>query len=202
MRPTERPLHFLVKLAKNTLAYIKNFIQDPDVASIMPSSPFLVRRLMKKMDPGGRCVVVEYGPAAGVLSRPIIERMGPEGRLLLVETNENFVHQLREQFAHDPRVEIFHQQAQDVSDILRQAGETHADYVLSGIPFSFLEEDERHALIEATRQALRPGGQFLVYQHYGHMDEPLRQHFDRVERDFEPINLPPIHIHVATRVGE
>ena len=201
MRSSERPLQVLIALAKNTLTYIKNFLKDRDVASIMPSSPFLVRRILRKMNLEGRRVVVEYGPAAGVFSKPILDKMGPEGRLLLIETNEDFIRRLREQFGQDPRVEIFHRKAQDVSRILEEAGEEEADYVLSGIPFSFLDDDERHALIEATRQSLRQGGTFLVYQHYNHMDEPLRHHFGQVKRDFEPINLPPIHIHAATRTN-
>jgi phospholipid N-methyltransferase len=202
MRLPERPLHFLAALARNTLVYIKNFLRDRDVASVMPSSPFLVRRMLAKMDLGGRCVVVEYGPAAGVFSRSILRKMGPEGRLLLVETNADFVRRLREQFEGDPRVEIFHRPAQKVTQILNQTGEDHADYVLSGIPFSFLDAGEQHVLIEATRQAIRPGGTFLVYQHKSHMGALLPEHFASVERDFEPINLPPIHIHAARRVDD
>lgn len=202
MRPTERPQTFLVRLVKNTLVYVKNFLADRDVASVMPSSPFLVKRVLKKMDLRGRCVVVEYGPAAGVFSRSILEKMGPEGRLLLIETNADFVKRLREQFGGDPRVEIFHRKAQEVRQILDTAGEEHADYVLSGIPFSFLDEDEQHALVAATRDALHVGGTFLVYQYQDHMDGLLPQHFAQVERDFELLNLPPIHLHAARRIGE
>lgn len=202
MQPTERPLRYLAVLAKNTLVYIKNFIEDRDVASVMPSSPFLVRRMVEKMDLGGGRVVVEYGPAAGVFSRSILREMGPEGRLILIETNADFVRRLREQFEHDPRVEIFEEPAQDVTRLLQQAGKEKADYVLSGIPFSFLSEEESHELIEATREALVPGGAFLVYQHRDHMSQLLPLHFDHIEEDYELLNVPPMHTYRAVRTAE
>lgn len=185
---------------KETLAYIKNFIKDRNVASVTPSSPFLVRRVCRRMDFGGtRRVVVEYGPGTGVFSRRIVKMMGPDDRLLLIETNRNFVEALRP-LARDPRVEVFHEKAQHVKEVLQRAGEPDgADYILSGIPFSFFDDAERHALIRTTRQALKPGGKFLVYQHYNHMEKPLRQHFGRVEKDFELLNLPPIHIQSAIK---
>lgn len=202
MRFLERPIRFLAALAKNTLVYLKNFLEDRDVASVMPSSPLLVQRLLQKMDLGGPCVVVEYGPAAGVFSRALLHAMGPEGRLILIETNADFVRRLREQFGQDPRVDIFQQPAQEVKRLMAQAGEERADYVLSGIPFSFLSEEESHALIAATREALHPGGAFLVYQHRDHMSTLLPQHFAQVEEDYELLNVPPMHTYVATRTAD
>ncbi len=185
---------------QETLTYIKNFIKDRNVASVTPSSPFLVKRVCRRMDLGGATgrVVVEYGPGTGVFSRRIVKMMGPDDRLLMIETNRDFVEKLRP-LARDPRVEIYHDKAQNVLAVLEQAGEEAADYVLSGIPFSFFDEATRHELIRTTRHALRPGGKFLVYQHYNHMEKPLRQHFERVEKDFELLNLPPIHIQSATK---
>ena len=201
MQPAPRLLRYLAALAKNTLVYIKNFIEDRDVASVMPSSPFLVRRMVEKMDLGGGEVVVEYGPAAGVFSRSILRDMGPEGRLILIETNADFVRRLREQFGNDPRVEIFEEPAQDVARLLDQAGAEKADYILSGIPFSFLDSEASHALIAATRETLVPGGAFLVYQHRAHMSRLLPQHFEHIEEGYELLNVPPMHTYRAVRTA-
>ncbi len=186
-------------LARHTLDYIKTFMKDRNVASVMPSSPFLVKRVLRHMDfTGPRRVVVEYGPGLGVFSRSIVERMRPEDRLLLIESNGDFVDALRP-LARDPRVDLYHARAQDVQQILEKAGEQKADYVLSGIPFSFLDDAVRHDLIRITKAVLNDGGKFLVYQHYNHMEKPLRRHFEQVETDFELLNLPPIHIQSAVK---
>ncbi len=189
-------------LAKDTLAYIQTFIKDRNVASVTPSSPFLVKRVLRRMDfSGPRRVVVEYGPGLGVFSRHIVERMRAEDRFLMIEANRDFVERLQP-LARDGRVEVVHGVAQDVEQVLAGFGEEQADYVLSGIPFSFFDEAARRDLILRTRHVLRPGGTFLVYQHYNHMEEPLRRHFEHVETDFEMLNLPPIHIQSAVKVDE
>lgn len=184
---------------KQTLTYIKNLIKDRNVASVTPSSKFLVKRVCRRMDFSERRVVVEYGPGTGVFSEYILERMGPDDRLILIDTNQEFVDQLKKKFGRDPRVEVVYDSAEHVLRILEEAGEPAADYVLSGIPFSFLSDEERADLIQKTRSALTPDGKFLVYQHYNHMEEPLRRHFERVETDFELFNLPPIRIQSAMK---
>lgn len=190
---------YMSGLVKDTIAYIKTFIEDRNVASIMPSSKFLVRRVCRRMDFSERRVVVEYGPGLGVFSEYILKQMGPEDRLLLIEANPKFVDKLRKLAAGDPRVEVYHEKAQNVEEVLEAAGELAADYVLSGIPFSFLDEEVKHELIDTTKSILKPGGKFLVYQHYNHMEEPLNEHFEHVEKDFQLLNIPPIHIHSAVK---
>lgn len=181
-----------------TLSYIKNYFKDRAVASVTPSSRFVVRRVCKRMDFSTPRVIVEYGPGEGVFSKYILKQMTPDCQLLLVETNEEFVQKLQG-LAQDPRVSVFNDTAENVEAILEEAGEPAADYVLSGIPFSFFDEETRHDLIQTTRGVLKPGGKFLVYQHYNHMEQPLRQHFEHVESDFELFNIPPIRIHSAMK---
>ncbi len=186
-------------LVRDTLSYIKTFIRDRNVASVTPSSQFLVRRVCRYMDFSRPRVIVEYGPGLGVFSKYVLQHMGPESRLLLIEANPSFIERLRP-LARDPRVGLFHEKAQHVKDVLARAGaEEGADYVLSGIPFSFFDDATRHELIDTTKSVLKPGGKFLVYQHYNHMEQPLRRHFERVEKDFELLNLPPIHIQAAVK---
>lgn len=181
-----------------TITYIKNFLKDRGVASITPSSSFLVRRVCRHMDFSEPRIVVEYGPATGVFTRHILEQMTPQDRIILIETNASFVEELQD-LAEDERVEIYNESATDVKDIVQRAGVSEVDYVLSGIPMSFFDDEVRTQLILDTRDVLKPGGKFLVYQHYNHMDRPLREHFGRVDKDFELLNIPPIHIHAAIK---
>lgn len=183
----------------STLAYIKNFIKDKDVAAVTPSSTFLVKRVCQWIDFTEPSVIVEYGPGTGVFSRYIIKRMSPNSRLILIESNPDFVQRLRMQTKDDERVEVYRDRAENVADILDQAGESEADYVVSGIPFSFLDDETRHELIQQTRKILSDDGKFLVYQNYNHMEEPLRQHFGQVTKGYEILNIPPMFVYEATK---
>jgi len=70
---------------------------------------------------------------------------------------------------------------------------------VSGIPFSFLDDDVKQDLLERTRSILADDGKFLVYQNYNHMEDPLREHFGRVHKEYEILNLPPMFAYQAMK---
>ena len=182
-----------------TLSYIKNFIKDRDVAAITPSSKFLVKRVCRWIDFTEPFTLVEYGPGTGVFTEYILEHMGPDSTLLLIESNENFVEKLKEMSRGDDRVIVACDRAEKVQRIMEEHGLSEADYVLSGIPFSFLDDATRHDLIVRTREALAEDGKFLVYQNYNHMEDPLRRHFPSVKKEYELFNIPPMFAYEATK---
>src|SRR5579871_6318620 len=92
--------------------FLKRFLQRPfQVASVIPSSPALIRRVASKMDFSAPRVIVEYGPGEGCHTREIARRMNPESRLILFELDPEFADHLRDQFRDDPRVEVLNQDA-------------------------------------------------------------------------------------------
>ena len=182
-----------------TLSYIKNFIKDRDVASITPSSSHLVKRVCRWIDFDTPGTIIEYGPGDGVFSRYIASNMHPESSLVLVESNDGFVNELRSLEQNYDQVTVVHDRAENVASIMDQEGIDEADYIISGIPFSFLEDDVRTELIETTRESLNDQGKFLVYQNYNHMEDPLRRHFSHVEKEYILLNIPPMYAYEARK---
>jgi phospholipid N-methyltransferase len=166
-------------------------LKDQDVAAVVPSSSFLVRRVCKWIDFGANQTIVEYGPGNGVFSEYILDHMTDDSTLLLIESNSDFVETLEELTADDPRAIVVEDRAERIVDILDGHKIDEVDYVVSGIPFSFLDEATKHDLIVRTRNILAPDGKFLVYQNYNHLEEPLQQHFSEVTKEYEPRNIPP-----------
>lgn len=186
----QRP-SLMPSVLSGTLSYIKNFLKDQDVAAIAPSSSFLVCRVCKWIDFDEDQVIVEYGPGNGVFSEFILDHMTAGSTLLLIESNPNFVEMLEEKTADDSRAIVVEDRAEHVVDILDAHGIDAVDSVVSGIPFSFLDSDTKHDLLARTRDVLSEDGKFLVYQNYNHMEEPLRDHFSEVTKEYEPRNIPP-----------
>src|SRR4051812_11390935 len=52
--------------------YIEILLKDRFVATVSPSSKFVIRRVLKALDLKHARVVVEYGPADGVITQPIL----------------------------------------------------------------------------------------------------------------------------------
>ena len=75
--------------------------------------------------------------------------------------------------------------------IVADHGADHADYVLSGLPFSTLPAGVGDAIGQATADVLRPGGAFLVYQFSPKCRDFMAPHFERIDNGFEWANVPP-----------
>jgi phospholipid N-methyltransferase len=192
--------HVLVPTLTGTLSYIKNFIQDQDVAAIAPSSSFLVKRVCKWIDFDEPAVIVEYGPGNGVFSEYILEHMTEDSTLVLIESNPDFVEMLEEMTTDDPRAIVVEDRAENVKDILAEHDLDGVDYIVSGIPFSFLDDDVKEELLNTTREVLGDDGKFLVYQNYNHLEDPLREHFSEVTKEREFLNIPPtMHAYEACK---
>lgn len=190
----------LVPTLTGTLSYIKNFIQDQDVAAIAPSSSFLVERVCKWIDFDEPAVIVEYGPGNGVFSEYILEHMTPDSTLVLIESNPDFVKMLKEKTEGDSRAIVVEDRAEHVEDILAEHGIDEVDYIVSGIPFSFLDDPVKEDLLTKTRDVLSDDGKFLVYQNYNHLEAPLREYFSEVTKEREYLNIPPtMHAYEACK---
>ncbi|MGI8436382.1 MAG: class I SAM-dependent methyltransferase [Chthoniobacterales bacterium] len=179
-----------------SVLFFKRFLQRPfQVASIIPSSRAMVKRVASKMDFSEPRIIAEYGPGEGVHSREIARRMPAGSQLLLFELDPDFSRDLERQFAHDPRVHVINGDAAQMPQELERRGIPHCDYILSGIPFSILEPVKKRALLQKTHDAVMPGGSFIIYQ----VTNELRQHatqFDRADSEYFLQNIPPMFITV------
>lgn len=180
------------------LLFARNFLKHPVMlGSVIPSSRFLIRHLMAQISWKRARVIVEYGPGVGTITRHLLRRMAPDATLVVFETNGDFVSYLRTHLA-DPRLRVVHGSAAEIGNELRRMGIDGADYVISGIPFSTMPEEVRDAVLQATRDTLRPDGAFLVYQFSRAVYPHLERVFSRVRQEFEPLNILPAHLFYST----
>ena len=180
-------------------AFVRGFIKHPVmVGSIIPSSRQLINRMLGPVDWDTTRLFVEYGPGVGTFTRPVLDRLGPDATLVAIDTNDEFTRYLRESI-DDPRLVAVTGSAADVEKILADRDLGKADYVLSGLPFSTLPPGVGDAIAKATAKVIRAGGAFLVYQFRPQVIEFIRPYFERIDRGFEWVNVPPAHLFWAWR---
>ncbi|TWT00502.1 class I SAM-dependent methyltransferase [Planomicrobium sp. CPCC 101079] len=186
----------------STIEYVKNFIKDPNIASITPTSQKGVREVCRKMDLNKKVVIVEYGPATGVFTNYLLKRITPDSMIIAIELNENFVGYLKEN-VKDPRLKVHHDSAENIIDIVRGYGLEKVDYVISGIPFSLLDEDTREDIVKRTSHMIKKGGKFLLYQTFFQKDEHLKVHledyFSKANDQYFFRNVPPLRLYEAIK---
>ncbi len=178
--------------------FASNFLRNPYMlGSIVPSSRFLVDAVLAPVEWSRARVIVEYGPGVGTFTTEILRRMRGDAILVVIETNLEFVKFLGSQFI-DPRPILEHDSAQNVGRILERRGIPRADYVVSGIPLGSMPDSLRSEIAVASRQALGPTGELLVYQFTSRTLRVLRQTFRHVRRGFELRNFPPAQFFVCS----
>ncbi len=171
--------------------FFEGFIRNPVmVGSIVPSSDRTIRKMLAPVDWDECKLFVEYGPGVGTFCRPVLDRLRRDGALIVIDTNPLFIDYLRRTIS-DSRFIAVLGSAADVEDIVLAHGHDHADYVLSGLPFSTLPDGVGPAIAAATWRVLRPGGAFLVYQFTARARAFMERHFRRIDNAMEFWNVPP-----------
>jgi phospholipid N-methyltransferase len=184
--------------SEQALLFARNFFKHPRMlGSLIPSSRFLINGLLKQIDWRRAHVIVEYGPGVGTITIEILRKLPADGKLIVFETNADFVRLLRES-VRDSRLHIVHGSAEDVGEVIEQLGLPGVDYIISGIPFSIMPPHVRAAILRTTREVLRPGGQFLVYQFSPAVLPHLNDVFSDVRKGFEPLNILPAWLYFCS----
>jgi phospholipid N-methyltransferase len=171
--------------------FFEGFVRNPVmVGSVIPSSRRTINKMLGPVDWDECRLFVEYGPGVGTFCQPVLDRLRRDGALIVIDTNPLFIDYLRATIS-DSRFTAVLGSAADVEDIVRAHGHDHADYVLSGLPFSTLPDGVGPAIAAATYRALRPGGAFLVYQFTAKAREFMARQFARIDNGLELWNVPP-----------
>ena len=180
--------------SEQILLFGRNFIKHPKMlGSLIPSSRFLVNKVLNEVDWAGARVFLEYGPGVGTFTTEILRRMRPDAVVIALETNADFVRFLRGKI-HDDRLHVVHGSAADADMALAKLNLSHADYILSGIPYTTIPAEVREVILHKTHSLLHPSGAFLVYQFTRTVLPYLQQVFSSIEQDFEPLNVMPARL--------
>ena len=186
--------------------FLKSYLSTPgNVGAVAPSSPYLARRMIEELDLEGADTVVELGPGTGAFTGFILDGLGSGSSLLAVERELTFVEHLRREF---PLASVVHDSAENLPTILQQHDRSHADYVVSGLPWAAFDESLQQRLLSAVLDSLRPGGEFTTFAYVGAASLPRGRRFRRLlERSFPSVrkskvvwrNLPPAFVYTASR---
>lgn len=191
MPETSRPLR---PQPDNRLAFFRGFLERPrEVASIIPSSRFLERRLIRATRAGEAKLLVELGPGTGGTTRALLGAMDPAAKLVAIEINPRFAELLRE--TPDPRLEVAQGSATDIASILADLGLGAPDLVVSGIPFSTMARPVGLEILRAVHDCLTPGGAFVAYQVRDRVHTLGREVFGPARVQRELLNVPPMRFY-------
>jgi phospholipid N-methyltransferase len=180
------------------IPFLKRFLRSPrSVASPFASSERMVRRLLAPLDWQCFRLIIEYGAGNGSFTRHALGRLPREARLIALDTDPAFTSALRDELP-DPRLTVHTGSAEHVRDLLRPSDHGSVDCVISGIPFSSLDENIAAQILDDTRELLGPRGVFVAYQVRAALEPMLERRFSTIRTAYEWLNIPPCHLYWAS----
>ena len=177
------------------LAFFRNFLQKPkEVGSVIPSSRFLEKQIVRAAEFDKAKVVVELGPGTGGTTKAFLRQLGPDTKLLAIEINSHFVELLGETIPDD-RLLVHEGSATEIEKALAQYELPAPDVILSGIPFSTMPRTLGLDILHSVKRNLAPGGRFVAYQFRDRVEQLGRQVFGPGRAKLELRNVPPMRVY-------
>jgi len=174
--------------------FLQGFLKRPkEVGSIIPSSRFLEREVVRAAVSRDARVLVELGPGTGGTTRAVLSAMSAQAKLLAIEINPRFAHLLR--CMPDPRLEVQEGSAAEILEALAAHRLPAADTIVSGIPFSTMPRELGLAILRSVHDSLAPGGVFVAYQVRDRVEDLGRVVFGRPQVKTVMLNVPPMRIY-------
>jgi len=176
------------------VVFLQEFLKRPrQVASIVPSSRFLERRIVEMAEIQSARTVVELGAGTGGTTRAILGVMAADAKLLVIEINP----QLCELVGRitDARLIVHCGCAHELGNVLASYGLSAPDVVVSGIPFSTINRVTGLQILDTISAMLAPGGRFVAYQVSDQVNALTSPLLGSAQIEVELFNIPPVRLY-------
>ena len=174
--------------------FFRKFLRAPlKTGSVLPSSEYLTREMIKPVDWPRARHLAELGAGTGVFTRRIDEMYRPGTEVLIFEKDDGMRQRLNGQFPEFG----FHPDALHLREILGQRGIPALDGIISGLPFSNFPPSLRNGILDEAAGALAPDGVFVTFMYSLRLVGDLKKRFRSVRTTLVPLNFPPAFVHVC-----
>jgi len=171
------------------VAFSTEYLRKPKViGAVAPSSCFLAKTMLKKVDFANARTIVELGAGTGVITKEILKRAHVDAQVIAFEIHRPFVRMLNEM--QHPQLKLVAKPAQQLAKHVSKA-----DVVISSLPLMSFTEKDVTAIITQVKKALRPGGQFVQFQYGLKSYAMLKKEFSKVRLGFTLLNIPPAFVY-------
>jgi len=185
---------------KNRITFFREAIKNIRTSgTVVPSSKFLVKKMLAGIDFKTARVLVEFGPGSGIITKEILNRMHPDARLFCFEINAVFYNHLSN-YNH-PQLIMVKTSAADIRKVIQKHGFEQVDYVVSSLPLAIMPSDVSLEILENTHDVLRSNGGFIQYQYSLQNKKDVKKVFGQhVSIQFVTLNVPPAFVYFCKKV--
>jgi phospholipid N-methyltransferase len=181
----------------STLNFFSEFLKPKNkIGAVVPSSIFLVKKMIKPIKFTNVKCIVEFGAGTGTITKELLNRMPKDAVLLAFEINEDFCEELQK--INDQRIKIISDTAENLEKHLLNNNIITIDYIVSSLPFAMIPNETVQYILTSVKKVLGKKGTFIQYQYSLNAFKRLKKTFKHVKLSFTFLNIPPAFIFTCT----
>ncbi|MEP6583204.1 MAG: methyltransferase domain-containing protein [Ginsengibacter sp.] len=179
---------------KNVFLWIQLLKQIKVTGAVAFSSGTLVKRMLKAVNFRDAEIIIELGGGSGCITELLAKKINPSTTLLVFEVNDMFCKMLKQKFTAS-NIHIINDSAENLEmHLYRISGSKKADFVISSLPFSIIDEPTRNKIIGTIKHVLNPESVYIQYGYNKKKYYEMLNRFQTVKTSFVLGNLPPAYI--------
>jgi phospholipid N-methyltransferase len=179
-------------------------LKQQQTGSIVPSSRFLINRMIAPVPEDYSGQIIELGAGSGALTQRLAARC-PAARIVACEINHSLAHVNRSGLAaagiDANRVKVVAESAENLLPKLCAHEPEKPHFIISGVPLGNLPREKALTIIEAVKESLRPGGVFIQFQYFLADYRKIRRRFARMRTVPVLLNIPPAFVYYAQKAA-
>ena len=183
------------RIAESVIFLGRFFGAPRQLGSVMPSSPYLTKAMMGKIDWNEARYIAELVAGTGVFTRSIVRKLRKDGKVLVFEIDPALKTLIE---AENPGFAVYGD-ARDLPEVMEEQEVPFLDYVVSSLPFAVLPPRMTASILDAVDNSLKPGGKLIAYQYSKHMKPYFEKRFESVKISFVLRNVPPAFVYECTK---
>ena len=131
--------------------------------TIIPSSRFLVKKMLHEIDFSKADVIVELGPGNGVITKNILKKLHAKAVLICFEINDSFYNELQK--IEHPQLKVINASAENITEELHKLGYSKTCHIISSLPLTNIPDKISKNILDNSYSSLEENGTFIQYQY-------------------------------------
>lgn len=158
---------------------------------IIPSSKFLVKKIISKIDFENKIEILQLGFGTGIFTKYLLKQINNDSKIIVFEINKNCKKYLKK--INDKKLTYIEDSAEN---IYKYFDNKKFDYIISTLPFATLNKNVCLKIEKQIKSHLKYQGKFLQYQYSLYSKKNIYNLFNiKPKIDFEILNFPPAFIY-------
>lgn len=176
------------------LNWAKGNIEEKQIqGSVVPSSRFLVKQMVKKGEIQNAQVIVEFWPGTWVFTEEIIKYLTPHIQLYIVEINPSFCDFLKQKFPQFSE-NIYNIDVRDFQKVLASKWISKIDLIISWLPFLSLPKEVFQSVFSSLLGKFWSENTIFKQFSYGPSSKKYFPYVGEIQTSFCLFNLPPAFV--------